>query len=381
MPMTLRFAPARVLVMLLAVVANAKRKKKPQPKPAHECGHKQLHDRNLTGCTSLEHIKHIGHRSVVWIGEKLHDNVELRFLDLHHTGLHDDDAVSIASGLHNNTHLKRIALHNNRFTDVAAIAFAEALKHNQELEVLSISSNNVSNAGAIALAEAMRTNHHLRRLDLYHNSVGDDGAVAFGEVLSWNRGLRMLHLDSNRIGPRGALALAAGLQGEPSGHPPRLGELTLLYNQMDDAAVMALSAAAHSNPNVHKLAITQNSQASPAAFDAAKHLLSELKEREAVATWLHDNDLLVGERAGHPTHNLHAFGWLGSQGPPLASPLAAAAKELRLHTRDGLLSHRENTALEKHPALAKLPVEERGLIARAVRTKLDELAAADKDEI
>ena len=92
---------------------------------ARECGQAEITAKDITGCSSIEHMKNLGHRGAVWLGDQLHHNPHLEFLDLHHTHVSDDDAISIAAGLHNNTFLKRVAMHNNRITDVGAAAFGE----------------------------------------------------------------------------------------------------------------------------------------------------------------------------------------------------------------------------------------------------------------
>ena len=153
--------------------------------------------------------------SQVWLGDALHNHTDLELLDLHHTKIGDDDAISLAEvraaappprhpcrlrlpcrrpallphstasqGLKNNDNLRRLAMHNNRITDVGAAAIAEALKTNKALTLLSLSSNAITDVGAAALGEALRVNQVLRRLDLYFNMVGDEGGVAIAEALT-----------------------------------------------------------------------------------------------------------------------------------------------------------------------------------------------------
>ena len=78
------------------------------PSVGKQCGKEELDKKDITGCTSLLHLKHLGHREAVWLGDALHHNPDLEFLDLHHTRIGTDDAVSLAAGLENNTKLKRL---------------------------------------------------------------------------------------------------------------------------------------------------------------------------------------------------------------------------------------------------------------------------------
>ena len=73
-----------------------------------ECGQAEIDARDITGCVTVLHMKYLGHKNAEWLGDALHHNPDLQELDLHHTRIGDDDAVSLAAGLHNNTHLKRL---------------------------------------------------------------------------------------------------------------------------------------------------------------------------------------------------------------------------------------------------------------------------------
>ena len=50
----------------------------------------------------------MGHRNAIWLAEALHNNTDLRTLDLHHTKIGDDDAIALAEGLKNNDNLRRL---------------------------------------------------------------------------------------------------------------------------------------------------------------------------------------------------------------------------------------------------------------------------------
>ena len=75
---------------------------------ARDCGQAEMDARDITGCINLLHIRRLGHQGAIWLGDALHHNVDLRNLDLHHTEIGDDDALSLANGLRNNTHLKKL---------------------------------------------------------------------------------------------------------------------------------------------------------------------------------------------------------------------------------------------------------------------------------
>ena len=89
----------RLLVSLLLAASSA---------IARECGQEELKAQHIGGCTSFEHLKYVGHRNAIWLAEALHNNTDLRTLDLHHTKIGDDDAIALAEGLKNNDNLRRL---------------------------------------------------------------------------------------------------------------------------------------------------------------------------------------------------------------------------------------------------------------------------------
>merc|ERR1719409_303903 len=103
---------------------------------ARECGQEELKAQHIGGCTSFEHLKYVGHRNAIWLAEALHNNTDLRTLDLHHTKIGDDDAAALAEGLRNNVHLVRLAMH---IYDKGSAALGEALAENHVLTHLQLS--------------------------------------------------------------------------------------------------------------------------------------------------------------------------------------------------------------------------------------------------
>ena len=308
------------------------------PALCRECGQAEIDARDITGCSTVLHMKNLGHRGALWLGDSLHHNPNLEFLDLHHTFIADDDAEALADGLHNNTHLKRLAMHNNRITDKGAAALGRALAHNNALEFLSLSSNGVGDAGAAGLAEGLKANHALRRLDLYFNLVGDKGAVAFAEALEVNTALRTLHLDTNSVGELGGLSLCEAIGGRGGGWlasapPPKVfAELTFLYNHLSNLAAEACIDAAAANPYLHKLELGHNhALRGPTKERVKSEHDPRMKERMQMATWIVDNELIVDH-------------WHSPEGPPLATPYAAAVIALKLHTKEGLLALKHDNA-------------------------------------
>ena len=94
------FGRATITVTVLVAAARSCR--------GRPCGVEEINARDITGCTSVEHVKFLGHTNAVWLGDQLHHNPDLEFLDLHHTKLGEQDAISLAAGLENNTKLKRL---------------------------------------------------------------------------------------------------------------------------------------------------------------------------------------------------------------------------------------------------------------------------------
>ena len=342
---------------------------------ARECGQPEIDAQNITGCTSVLHMKYLGHQGAIWLGDALHHNPDLETLDLHHTRIGDDDALALAAGLHNNTHLKRLQMHNNNILDRGAAALGKALLENDRLEFLSLSSNGVGDEGAKGLAEGLRGNARLKRLDLYFNVVGNAGAIALANALRLNTGLRTLHLDTNRIEDEGGLALASAIRGEraslfsrkPAAPPAMIGELGLAYNQLSNIAVDALLNAAKANPAIHRLAVDHNHQMDGATKDAWKtDHVPAMEARKQIAQWIIDAGLHVGFHAG--------------DSPPLASAVAPAVLELKAHTSEGILALRHYTAndLAKLPAIASLDAADRDPLIAALLKKVAALVAHDE---
>jgi hypothetical protein len=404
LPMIARARHALCCLLALTCASTAR---------ARECGEAEMKAEDITGCTSLHHIRVLGHSGAIWLGDALHHNVDLKYLDLHHTKIHDPDAISIANGLINNTHLKRLRthraqgkrahrlrahrpsaadcaartrptaalrppaeMHNNHIRDEGAKAFGRALAENDSLEFLALSSNGIRDAGAVGLAEGLKKNRALKRLDLYFNVVGDEGAKAFADALRVNTKLRQLHLDNNQITSIGGLALADAIHGEAGswlgGAPARathLGELGLNYNPFDNKAVAALTAAAAANPTLHRLDVNQCTYVHGEVLEHVKSThRPTMEERKRVADWIVDEELIDG---GHHS----------DEGPPLATVYAPAVTELGVHTADGLqaLRHHTDASLRTLPVVAQLPPKEQDIFVAKI---LDKVAAAtNHDEL
>ena len=359
------------------------------------CGEAEIKAKEIHGCVSLKHVRLMGHREAIWLGHALHHNAHLKVLDLHDTKLGDDDAIALADGLRNNSHLKRLHMHNNRIYDRGTAALGRALLENNCLEFLSLGSNGVGDEGAKGLAEGLRGNSMLRRLDLYLNLIGDEGAAALADALKLNKGLRMLHLDTNRIEEAGGLALAEAVRGTPAGllggraaPPSSLGELGLMYNPLGSVAVEALIAAAKANPTIHALGLDHASGVKGASARALEHEHQpRMQDRHRLAHFLVEQRLVMNEgfsdaQLDRPLHDRKRGhgGWHSTDGPPLASPLAAAVQQLRAHTHEGLLAlrHTSEAQLRAHQALTTLPEAPREALVRAVLERVQH--ALQKDE-
>ena len=374
---------------------------------ARECGQKEVDAQDITGCSSILHMKFLHHKGAIWLGDALHHNPHLEFLDLHHTNIGDDDAESLANGLHNNTFLKRLAMHNNQITDVGATHIANALKENDALEFLSLSSNGVGDVGAKALAEGLHHNKALRRLDLYFNLIGDEGAVALAHALGINRGLYVLHLDTNSVGEVGALALAHAIaggaaaerhkgwggvwKGEPKA-PPMFGELTLMYNHLSNKAADACMDAARDNHNVHTMNLAHNHHVTGKTAERLKNQHEpRMEERLAIASFLVAHELIKDTKrpAWHAWHSADAewySAWHSADGPPLASPYAPVVTAMKLHTKEGLMALRDDDAeaLAARPEIQGFlvyPEERKKLVDVILKAVAMATAAGGKDEL
>ena len=338
---------------------------------ARECGQAEIDAQDITGCSVVLHMKHLGHKNAIWLGDALHHNPHLEFLDLHHTNIGDDDAISLANGLHNNTFLKRLAMHNNRITDVGAAAIGEALAHNDALEFLTLSSNGVSDEGAAGLANGLRANSVLRRLDLYFNLVGDKGARALAGALEVNTALRKLHLDTNSVGDAGAMALCRAVAGRSGAMQSTFDELTLMYNHLTNTAAGVCMDVAKASPHMHKLVLSHNHAVSGAAKERLRDEHTPLMdERLRIAQWIVEEAALLGDG-----------GWHADSGPPLATAYAPTVAALQLHTRDGLLAlrHDDATALAARPALQQVADSvQRDKLVQAILTAVQRTTSRDE---
>lgn len=351
------------------------------PSVGKQCGKEELDKKDITGCTSLLHLKHLGHREAVWLGDALHHNPDLEFLDLHHTRIGTDDAVSLAAGLENNTKLKRLAMHNNYAYDAGAVAFGRALLTNDALEFLSLSTNGIGDEGAIALAEGLKGNKALRRLDLYFNQISDKGSKAFAEALAVNRGLNTLHLDTNAIGEEGGLAFARAIAGEPatllSAEVPKafIGELTIMFNQLTNKAADAIMDAAMDNYHLHNVALDSNHQMHGDAKERWKEQhRPTFAERHKIATWLVETKL-VGS-----SHDFFDGMHHNDDGPPLASPYAPVVEKMKLHTADGLeaLRHEDEATLRARAEMAGLAEAERDALVKVILGQVAKATSHDE---
>jgi len=250
-------------------------------------------------------------------------------------------------------------MHNNKITDVGARAIGEALGENHALTSLTLSSNGISDDGAAGIAAGLKRNTALRHLNLYFNLVGDKGAQALAAALHENHALRTLSLDSNRVGDEGALALAKAL---PLNHG--LWQLTLVRNTFKNEGAMALVAAAHADAPMCDLSVHHNRGVYGEAAEAVDALKPVLKERQALATFLRDEQLADG-----------------IDQPALLSPFAAPVRELRAHHKDGLvaLRHTDAAALGQHAALAKLSAAQKDVLVPLLLRRAQE--AAQRDEL
>jgi hypothetical protein len=167
-------------------------------------------------------------------------------------------------------------------------------------------------------------------------------------------------------GVAGAASKAGEAAGEAAGSFPKLGELSVRFNKLDNEAAIALVGGVWANPYVHSLSLEHNVAVQGEAVEALDVLKLALDVRFHVASWLAKAGLVSDDKNGHPTSNHGAFGWIGEQGPPLASPYAAPALELRPDSRSGLLELDDAILAGTHPALARLSAKERSRLVKAM---------------
>ena len=46
-----------------------------------DCGQSEIDARDITGCVTVLHMKFLGHRNAIWLGDALHHNADLETLE------------------------------------------------------------------------------------------------------------------------------------------------------------------------------------------------------------------------------------------------------------------------------------------------------------
>ena len=149
----------------------------------------------------------------------------------------------------------------NGLTAECAPALARGLARRPHFATLHLGRNALGDDGASALARCLVEGCRLRELTLSENGVGDAGAAALGEALASGCQLQRLDLSHSLLTNAGGTALAAGLATGRT----RLHVLRLMWNQLGEAAGVALGGACGACASVHSVHLQHNRLAAKAA--------------------------------------------------------------------------------------------------------------------
>ena len=138
-----------------------------------------------------------------------------------------------------------------------------------------------------------------------------------------------------------------------------------MYNRVGNEGADALIEAARASTWVHRLRLEHNRRVWGDTETRRDAFAAELREREALATWLVESGLAE---------------WLGDDGPPLLSPYAAVVRELGAQRVEGLLAlaSLSEAQLRSHAALAPLSSAHREALVAVLLSKARALAAKDE---
>ena len=127
----------------------------------------------------------------------------------------------------------------------------QSLSGHSRLRKLDLSRTNLGKLGCSALVDLLRNpSINLRVLDLTYNSLGDEEAAALSSGMAGNVSLKEINLSNNTgITEAGWQALFGTLSNSSC----RLERLSLIDNDINDAAAQSLSSALASNTTIKTL--------------------------------------------------------------------------------------------------------------------------------
>jgi Ran GTPase-activating protein (RanGAP) involved in mRNA processing and transport len=96
----------------------------------------------------------------------------IRFLDLSHNQINDDNFEEFQTYPKDNLTLEELDLSNNFITDKGACRFFKYLEDNITMLKINFFNNHLENKSAEAIMNLLKTNRHLLSINLYCNNIG-----------------------------------------------------------------------------------------------------------------------------------------------------------------------------------------------------------------
>ena len=167
-----------------------------------------------------------------------HYKTPLKELDLHDTGVGEEDCAQLALLIANTDTLEVLFIGGDSLSSNSVASIMEGLLQNSTIEHLKMNEchfseenwmslalllqqaecqfrkldiSDISGEGTLHLAAALTNNHSLVELDISGNPIGDIGATAFRDIVRNNTALTKLYLGWCGITSEGCVQLAAGL--------------------------------------------------------------------------------------------------------------------------------------------------------------------------
>ena len=166
-----------------------------------------------------------------------HHKIPLEKLDLHNTGVGEEDCALIAllartlldldisvnslssnsiatimEGLLQHNIIQTLDMSNTHLSEENCVSLGILLQQSEcQLRKLSIMRCGIVCEGAVHLWTGLTNNHSLTELYMPYNPIGDIGAAALGDMIRNNTVLTRLHMEKCGITSEGCVQLAAGL--------------------------------------------------------------------------------------------------------------------------------------------------------------------------
>jgi len=182
-------------------------------------------------------------------------------------GIDDMILEQISNSLPKNIFLQHLMLHDNAVTDNGLEKLCLALRWHPSIHTLWLGGNQIGDKGAQNIGLLLNRNHNIMDVNISnkwprktwseleqiaHPHITHIGAEFIAKELMKCCGLTSLNLADQRLRDVGAKMIFQSLV------PSRLRTLNLSKNEITDKAIISLSEALTSNPNLEKLVLKGN---------------------------------------------------------------------------------------------------------------------------